>query len=600
MAENISSNSNESFNEAEKNELQIETKRAQYYLSVLEQEIHMLQQELSEISRESEEWNNQFFKTSNKIFNKIKQQDEIRDIIIYIQEWAEIDTDNSFLYKLRDLNTKLEAGESLEIKKLIQIKEALILESSNLRAKIESEITINKLKEILDGGMSFSWSISKQKSEEFTDLLIKSIISKKWVNWIQEQSTESPLDIAKKDFYTILVSTFKMLPPNEVSDFRKIWISITLQWTPELFWANDDHYLDIIEIIGSEDNVLKNHKEKMIENLENYEKEKPEIEKIAIQKEKEMQQEERIQKEIEKDKVVVSTYKHNPEVIILRKVAGWNSIDKAVDLLGEIEGFIQNPYWDYKQWSWGYGTKVPDEIVAKIPESVQKKAKEKIAVNGKKVLKKLSQRTATGVWKITKEQAHKDKLSHVQPLNTKLLKEEWFQNKNENQQAALLVALYNIWTWNLKTWTNLYYRLRKWSDRSIVNILKEYRKAWGSVLPGLVKRRGQEAKLYMTPVEIPESTAFAMVKQWNTLWPIIRELIKELDPNIKKIPTASHINWEIWNIGEITLLQLWQILSLTKEWDEYHLNINWDSYSHTIDSDWGIRKYWNVKSASIY
>ena len=218
----------ESFNEAEKNELQIETKRAQYYLSVLEQEIHMLQQELSEISRESEEWNNQFFKTSNKIFNKIKQQDEIRDIIIYIQEWAEIDTDNSFLYKLRDLNTKLEAGESLEIKKLIQIKKDLILESSNLRAKIESEITINKLKEILDGRMFFSWSISKQKSEEFTDLLIESIISEKWVTWIQEQSTESSLDIAKKDFYKILVRTFKMLPTNEVSNFRRISINIII------------------------------------------------------------------------------------------------------------------------------------------------------------------------------------------------------------------------------------------------------------------------------------------------------------------------------------------------------------------------------------
>jgi lysozyme len=30
------------------------------------------------------------------------------------------------------------------------------------------------------------------------------------------------------------------------------------------------------------------------------------------------------------------------------------------ELLKRFEGFSSKPYWDYKQWTWGYGTKVPD------------------------------------------------------------------------------------------------------------------------------------------------------------------------------------------------------------------------------------------------
>lgn len=28
----------------------------------------------------------------------------------------------------------------------------------------------------------------------------------------------------------------------------------------------------------------------------------------------------------------------------------------------EIEGFYPRPYWDYKQWTWGFGTRVPNSV----------------------------------------------------------------------------------------------------------------------------------------------------------------------------------------------------------------------------------------------
>lgn len=36
-----------------------------------------------------------------------------------------------------------------------------------------------------------------------------------------------------------------------------------------------------------------------------------------------------------------------------------NPIAAALDFLKAEESYSSRPYWDYKQWSWGYGTRVP-------------------------------------------------------------------------------------------------------------------------------------------------------------------------------------------------------------------------------------------------
>lgn len=33
------------------------------------------------------------------------------------------------------------------------------------------------------------------------------------------------------------------------------------------------------------------------------------------------------------------------------------------DLLAKFEGFSAKPYWDVRQWTWGYGTRVPDKFM---------------------------------------------------------------------------------------------------------------------------------------------------------------------------------------------------------------------------------------------
>lgn len=43
-----------------------------------------------------------------------------------------------------------------------------------------------------------------------------------------------------------------------------------------------------------------------------------------------------------------------------KKIATWyNLLEKYFT---DWEGFSATPYWDYKQWSWGYGTRVPGSV----------------------------------------------------------------------------------------------------------------------------------------------------------------------------------------------------------------------------------------------
>jgi lysozyme len=47
-------------------------------------------------------------------------------------------------------------------------------------------------------------------------------------------------------------------------------------------------------------------------------------------------------------------------LIIAGTMAGYKVILKY--FLPHWEGFSSRPYWDFKQWSWGYGTRVPNSV----------------------------------------------------------------------------------------------------------------------------------------------------------------------------------------------------------------------------------------------
>jgi len=139
-------------------------------------------------------------------------------------------------------------------------------------------------------------------------------------------------------------------------------------------------------------------------------------------------------------------------------------IHKARQFIAEQESFSSRPYWDFKQWSWGYGTRVPDSTssVNVVPAKT-----------------------------ISRDEANTLMVSHIsndynalKPLVKKPL--------SPNQWAALLSFTYNLGVGTGKTMAN---RISN-NVSNLEQLWKSYIYAGGQVNSGLVSRRNREWNLY--------------------------------------------------------------------------------------------------------
>ncbi len=128
-------------------------------------------------------------------------------------------------------------------------------------------------------------------------------------------------------------------------------------------------------------------------------------------------------------------------------------------LLKSFEGFREKAYWDNNQWSIGFGTKA-------------------------------SGKGAT----ITKEKAEAEVRSSFNKARSAVLKakEKYGYGWADHQVDALALFTYNLGPGKLKTLTEDGTR----GDEEISEMMLEYNMAGGKKLPGLVKRRQAEARLF--------------------------------------------------------------------------------------------------------
>lgn len=131
--------------------------------------------------------------------------------------------------------------------------------------------------------------------------------------------------------------------------------------------------------------------------------------------------------------------------------------------LPSVEGFSPTPYWDNKQWSWGFGT----------------------AAGFDKNIK------PTGT--ITKTQALIDTTLHF-TKDYNILKSKLTVPLNANNWAALLSFSYNLGSGNALSIIPLINR----NDPNFSNVFLSYNKASGSHNPALAERRKKELKLYFS------------------------------------------------------------------------------------------------------
>jgi len=132
------------------------------------------------------------------------------------------------------------------------------------------------------------------------------------------------------------------------------------------------------------------------------------------------------------------------------------------------EGFSEKPYWDHKQWSWGYGTKVPGSSNDK-------------------------NKVPTGT--ISKEKAWKDAQKHLDS-NNKAVNKYVKVPLTKKQKQSLMSFSYNVGNENFRTST----LLKKLNNKDYKGAAEEFDKwiyASGKVNEGLKKRRKDEKKMFL-------------------------------------------------------------------------------------------------------
>ena len=165
----------------------------------------------------------------------------------------------------------------------------------------------------------------------------------------------------------------------------------------------------------------------------------------------------------------------------------------GIDFIKSLEGFSQYAYWDYEQWTIGYGTacgenEYPNGITEAEADALLRSAvlKYELYVN-----------------------------SFVSSNNVEL---------NQNQYDALVSFTYNlgnVWTGDFTLKTYLLNGINNYTDDQIKAAFGEHVTAGGEVLAGLVSRRNLEAELFLSGDN--SQTSISEVYETTASWLAMRD-----------------------------------------------------------------------------
>lgn len=147
--------------------------------------------------------------------------------------------------------------------------------------------------------------------------------------------------------------------------------------------------------------------------------------------------------------------------------------DALVEFLKNEEGFSAKPYWDYAQYTVGYGTRCPDDML------------EEYRTNG-----------------ISKEEADvllRNYLAGTENTINKKFIDKYGLTLTQGQFDALVTFTYNCGSgWISKTGDNFFKTVQKGATGSeLINAFALWCRAGGQILPGLVRRRLCEANMFL-------------------------------------------------------------------------------------------------------
>ena len=147
--------------------------------------------------------------------------------------------------------------------------------------------------------------------------------------------------------------------------------------------------------------------------------------------------------------------------------------DALVDVLKQEEGFVAYPMWDFTQYSIGYGTRCPDDMV--------------------------SYYSQYGITRAEAEVLLRNYLNNTEYLINKYLIDEYELTMTQGQFDALVSFSYNMGNaWIKQPYQNIHQKVVSGAtDNEIIDALSRWCFAGGQPQDYLVRRRLSEARMYL-------------------------------------------------------------------------------------------------------
>lgn len=203
--------------------------------------------------------------------------------------------------------------------------------------------------------------------------------------------------------------------------------------------------------------------------------------------------------------------------------------DEAIAMLKAEEGFSSTPYWDYAQWTVGYGTKCPDDMLEYYKQ-----------------------------YGIKEEEAEVLLRTYLTRFESELHK---FMNRtgvklNQNQFDALLMFTYNCGSgWSYDTSGTFYNAIVSGATgNELIYAFSRWCSAGGQILTSLLRRRLCEANMYLNgeySQTVPDHYGYVLYDACGgRTSPTVQGYDTSLTAKILSVPTREGYTFAGWYTAE--------------------------------------------------
>lgn len=226
--------------------------------------------------------------------------------------------------------------------------------------------------------------------------------------------------------------------------------------------------------------------------------------------------------------------------------------DELIKVLKLEEGFVRYPTWDYAQYSIGYGTRCPDDMVDYYKEN--------------------------GITESEAELLLRNYLHNTEVLvNTKLI-DKYSLSLSQNQFDAIVSFCYNMGTaWLSNASQNIHKQIVSGATgNDLIDAFARWCNAGGAVQDFLVRRRLSEANMYLNGVysrTIPSNYCYVT---YNANGGDLSQSVQGYDSTLTATPTATATNGSYTFLGWYTAISGGtKVESLTAQHNKVTLYAHW-------------------------